>query len=333
MDQNQITVTEAVLAACFSGKASPAEQNAVERWRQSSPENESLFRDYSLIWERSGNFGAAPAFNPEEAYSRVLQKTVKTGSRAGVRVPLHYFTRVAAVSALIIVSLLLYRGAKSGTGFDQTSVATVENQEIKLADGTLVWLRNGSSLLFNSIDDGHSPRKVRLVGDGYFEVAHNPDRPFSVELDAGGAVEVLGTKFHVSQTSNATGVLVRSGKVRFSPVDGNFPVLTTSQKAVFNRDNSRMLVTKATSMNELSWHTGGLEFVSTPLSEVMLDLEKYYGVKITLENSALQGCLHTAPLTNTSLDEVLGTLEVAYGLRASKTADNEYRLSGGNCGR
>jgi ferric-dicitrate binding protein FerR (iron transport regulator) len=94
-----------------------------------------------------------------------------------------------------------------------------------------------------------------------------------------------------------------------------------------------MLVTKATSMNELSWHTGGLEFVSTPLSEVMLDLEKYYGVKITLENSALQGCLHTAPLTNTSLDEVLGTLEVAYGLRASKTADNEYRLSGGNCGR
>lgn len=333
MDQNQITVTEAVIAACFSGKASPAEQNAVERWRQSSPENESLFRDYSLIWERSGNFGTAPAFNPEEAYSRVLQKTVKTGSRAGVRVPLYYFTRVAAVSALIIVSLLLYRGANSGTGFDQTSVATVENQEIKLADGTLVWLRNGSSLLFNSIDDGHSPRKVRLVGDGYFEVAHNPDRPFSVELDAGGSVEVLGTKFHVSQTSNATGVLVRSGKVRFSPVDGNFPVLTTSQKAVFNRDNSRMLVTKATSMNELSWHTGGLEFVSTPLSEVMLDLEKYYGVKITLENSALQGCLHTAPLTNTSLDEVLGTLEVAYGLRASKTADNEYRLSGGNCGR
>ena len=67
MDQNQITVTEAVLAACFSGKATPAEQNAVERWRQSSPENESLFRDYSLIWERSGNFGDAPAFNPEEA--------------------------------------------------------------------------------------------------------------------------------------------------------------------------------------------------------------------------------------------------------------------------
>ena len=56
MDQNQITVTEAVLAAYFSGKATPEESAAVEKWRLLSPGNESAFRDYALIWERSGNF-------------------------------------------------------------------------------------------------------------------------------------------------------------------------------------------------------------------------------------------------------------------------------------
>jgi ferric-dicitrate binding protein FerR (iron transport regulator) len=82
-------------------------------------------------------------------------------------------------------------------------------------------------------------RKVRLTGDGYFEVAHNPDRPFSVELDGGGTVEVLGTEFHISQTGNNTSVLVKSGKVRFSPADGDYPVLTASQKAVFSKKTRR----------------------------------------------------------------------------------------------
>ncbi|MFM7153392.1 MAG: DUF4974 domain-containing protein, partial [Bacteroidota bacterium] len=62
-------------------------------------------------------------------------------------------------------------------------------------------------------------------------------------------------------------------------------------------------------------------------------LEQYYDVKITMENSALNTCLHTAPLTNSSLEEVLRVLELAYGLHSSKTSDNEYILTGGYCGR
>lgn len=333
MNQYQIHVTEAVLAAYFSGKATPEERSAVESWRWSSAANESQFQAYAFVWERSGNFEPAFQLDMEAAYSRVLQKAGQTAPVPGTRSRYYYLTRVAAVSAVLLVSLLWFRKNASEHHYDQSAVATVENQAFHLADGTVVWLRHGSKLQFNTSENGGSLRRVRLTGEGYFDVAHNPDRPFRVELEDGGTVEVLGTEFNVSQTGAATSVLVKSGKVRYSPSSGEYPVLTASQKAVFSKKDSRLTVSGAVSMNELSWHTGGLEFVSTPLSKVMEDLEQYFHVKITMENSALHTCLHTAPLTSSSLEEVLGTLEVAYGLQASRISEREYKLTGGYCGR
>lgn len=39
--------------------------------------------------------------------------------------------------------------------------------------------------------------------------------------------------------------------------------------------------------NELSWQTGGLEFIDTPLRDVIRDLEATYHVKISLSNPVL----------------------------------------------
>lgn len=332
MNQNQVTVTEAVLAAYFSGKATPEEKGAIDKWRLLSPENESLFRDYALIWDKAGRFEPVLHIDRDKAFARIVQKTEQPVRSFGISRNLRYFTRIAAVAVLLIVALLIFRQPREAY-HDQFTLATVENQEVHLADGSVVWLRGGSTLAYHAGDDGRSPRHVRLIGDGYFEVAHNPDRPFSVELDGGERIEVLGTEFNVTQSGKDIAVLVKSGKVRFSPGEGDFPVLTASQKAVYSKEDSRLTISEVHTMNELSWHTGGLEFVSTPLSRVIQDLEKYFQVKIILENSALNSCLHTAPLTNSSLEEVLGALEVAYGLKVNKISAREYRLSGGYCGR
>lgn len=332
MDQNQITVTEAVLAAYFSGKVTPEEYSAVENWRLLSPGNESAFREYALIWDRSGNFEPILNINKDVAFVRILEKTGIQMAASPVRRPLYYSSRVAAVIVLLIISVLVFREKGTGEVFDRTTLATTENQELHLSDGSVVWLRNGSSLYYNTEDDGSAFRKVRLKGDGFFEVAHNPARPFRVDLEDGASIEVLGTEFHVSQSVNNIGVLVKSGRVRFSPTRGDFPVLTSSQKAVYSKKDFRLTISESSSMNEFSWHTGGLEFVSTPLSVVIGDLEQFYQTKITLENSDLNPCLHTAPLNNAPLEEVLNALELAYGLRVIRT-ENGYKLTGGNCGK
>ena len=92
-----------------------------------------------------------------------------------------------------------------------------------------------------------------------------------------------------------------------------------------------MRVSTAGTLNDLAWQTGGLAFVKTPLSQVMSDLEKYYQVKISLNNPAMANCPHTAPLTNAPLTQVLEALALTYQLKVKEVGSGAYELSGGIC--
>ena len=125
---------------------------------------------------------------------------------------------------------------------------------------------------------------------------------------------------------------MREGKVRFSPAGNKTaPVLQTRDRAVFNRTNATLHLFKVPTFNELSWKTGGLEFVRTPLEVVIADLEKYYQVKIELRNPALRTCLHTAPLTNQPIERVLESLSLTYQMQVVKPAPGQFILTGGSC--
>lgn len=68
--------------------------------------------------------------------------------------------------------------------------------QLTLPDGSRVWLNAGSTLQYPARFSG-AERRVELVGEAYFEVAKDSQRPFHVATD-GQEVEVLGTQFNVS---------------------------------------------------------------------------------------------------------------------------------------
>jgi ferric-dicitrate binding protein FerR (iron transport regulator) len=136
----------------------------------------------------------------------------------------------------------------------------------------------------------------------------------------------------VRQTAHQTAVVVRSGKVRFSPTaQTTGPVLTANQKAIFDHSAAQVRVSTLSSLNELAWQTGGLEFVNTPLDHVVVDLERYYGVKIALRNPAMSACPHSAPLTSQPIEKVLETLALTHQLKVKKMGERSFELSGGIC--
>jgi transmembrane sensor len=120
--------------------------------------------------------------------------------------------------------------------------------------------------------------------------------------------------------------------VRFQPADSPYDVvLTAYQAATYTGVHEPMPVHNLTSLNQLSWQSGGLEFVRTPLAQVVKDLENHYGVTVALENPQLAECLHTAPLTSQPIDKVLASLALTYGLTVRQPAAGNYVLSGGSC--
>lgn len=75
--------------------------------------------------------------------------------------------------------------------------------QIKLADGTNVWLNTSSSLKY-PIEFGDSVRKVELSGEA-FEVSKNEKVPFIVATKEQSAT-VLGTEFNISNYEEQHGV-------------------------------------------------------------------------------------------------------------------------------
>jgi ferric-dicitrate binding protein FerR (iron transport regulator) len=240
--------------------------------------------------------------------------------------------RAAAVIVLLIAAIGVWRMYRQPNA-DRTEFASnTDKREITLPDGTHVWLRQEGRIEFPA-QFAPGERRVRLTGEAYFEVFHNAAQPFRVELPGGGVVEVLGTQFDIRALAGdpETSVLVKTGKVRFSP-DGKQTgtILVTGQKAVFARQQSRVTVTEVTSFNELAWQTGGLEFVKTPLATVITDLERYYKVHIELRNTALRTAVYTAPLTNQPIEKVLQSIALTYHMQVQKTNADHFVLNGGS---
>ncbi|MFD1628241.1 FecR family protein [Pseudopedobacter beijingensis] len=67
--------------------------------------------------------------------------------------------------------------------------------QVVLSDGTKVWLNAGSSFKYPGLFNGDI-RKVELLGEAYFEVAKDRNKPFIVVSD-GQEVKVTGTSFNV----------------------------------------------------------------------------------------------------------------------------------------
>ena len=75
-------------------------------------------------------------------------------------------------------------------------------------------------------------REVSFSGEAYFEVAHNPEKPFIVTTND-VKVEVLGTKFLVRTfVDKPTEVLVTEGKVKVTYLKNGESYIFTRQSNV-----------------------------------------------------------------------------------------------------
>ncbi len=320
----------------LTGEISPADQVILSEWLDQSAENQRFADDLRIAWEKSAGF--EKDFQPDlDAAFRQLQARIQTQPAA---IPLRVLSfrrqllRVAAAAVVLIFGVWGYQQFSGAVTAPESVIVSSSNgnSEVLLPDGTRVWLRQGAQVEYPAALAGKE-RLVRLQGEAYFEVARDSSKVFRVMMeDQKGGVEVLGTAFYVRQNAEETTVTVRSGKVRFYPdKDSKSVILAAGEKAVLNKTKRQLSTETVITFNELSWQTGGLEFVRTPMRQVISDLETYYGVQITLTNTNLQYCKHTAPLTNQSLAKVLESLSLTYQMQVKQTGPKIYQLTGGTC--
>jgi transmembrane sensor len=148
---------------------------------------------------------------------------------------------------------------------------------IKLSDGSMVWLNSESSLTYPTSFTGHG-RKVTISGEAYFEVAHNKEMPFTVS-HGGTTVQVLGTHFNVNAFEDEQDIKVTllEGSIRIINKT-NKAILKPGQQAIIN---SKIKVTNDVNMEQvMAWKNGLFDFSGDDLTTVLKQLGRWYDLKI-----------------------------------------------------
>lgn len=149
---------------------------------------------------------------------------------------------------------------------------------VKLADGTRVQLNSGSEFSYPVRFSGKD-RLVKLSGEGYFEVSHNPDQPFKVQSGP-QIVTVLGTHFNVQAYGNEpieTTLLEGKVLVQATTSTGS-AILSPNQQTRF--DNAKFKIKNVNALDYIGWTKNLFVFNDLTLGQIFKHLERWYDVEI-----------------------------------------------------
>jgi ferric-dicitrate binding protein FerR (iron transport regulator) len=203
-----------------------------------------------------------------------------------------------------------------------SQIASSGMRTVDLPDGSRVFLNEGASIHYpdNFVHD----RNIDLHGEAYFDVMSDPMNPFTVRSGK-VMVSVLGTSFNVKtlNRSDEVEVFVQSGEVSMS-VD-RFNREITLKPGELGKTSRKELVREIQKdPNYLSWKTKEFKFVEAELTEVLLELEESYHVRIHSETAELSDMKITTSYSGQSIDAILETIGTAFGLTVSLREDGYY---------
>ena len=296
-----------IIARVLSGEATAQERNELEKWQNLSNENKEAFEQMKVLWTQAMANDFEP--NTEEALKTVSAKI--GGKKKKIR-PLQLLLQVAAVAIIFIATGVYLKHELTPSRYQIFHAGVHEKKSIVLEDGTNVTLNENSTLTYpEHFDD--TVRAVTLEGEAYFDVNHNPKKPFVIKAGE-SQTRVLGTAFIVRARPDEKEITVsvHRGKVAFSQASAQV-ILTIGEKGTLDKTTGSVTEKYNDNLNDLSWQTNMLTFVGTPLNKVAGQLSEFYKVQVSLSSSELDSVKFSGQFYDKKIDEVLKNIELATG--------------------
>ena len=206
---------------------------------------------------------------------------------------------------------------------------------IMLSDGTKVWLNAGSQLIYPSVFINKT-RQVMLIGEAYFDVAKNPDKPFIVRA-SDIQVQVLGTRFDISAypEDKMIQTVLEVGKVTLKySVKGilnqEYSVdMVPNQKIEFDKSTGESKSQMVDVSKYISWKEGMLEFEKVDLIRAIKQVERYYDVKIRLADPMIGLYKLSGKLDlKDEPEEVLNVIKLTVPIDWQKKSNGDFVIIG-----
>ncbi len=296
----------------YKGECTEAEVKQVLSWFNEQQEGEKHIED---LWDSLTPIDIPHEHDASKTLTAIRQRVGIKKHHTTYHILRRQWFRVAAILILaFVLPLLIVKNEPPPTAYTVVQYVTKENpagrkSTLQLPDGSVVNLNAESRITYpESFHD--TIRKVSLVGEAFFEVAENKDKPFIVS-SAGVDTQALGTSFNVKayEEDEHVQVVLASGKVKVKQSQEK------SSEEVFLSPGEELRVEKQTYImsrqpadlyQTLAWKDNILVFNQAPAEQVFATLERWYGVTIVFpEKMRDDSWWFTGEYKNENLENVL----------------------------
>lgn len=337
----------------LSGEATEEELQELDGLKQRYPETALKLDIIFGIWKENPP-PREPALSFDDHLARLKKAEALPGEAPSVdeqptvMLPVaknkkRLFYYLAVAGSIIIIFFLGRIYFNSGTQHIErkNNVANIiatqrgSRTTVQLSDGTKVWLNADSKIYYDEAFKSNV-REVQLEGEAFFDVKKDSSRPFIIHTSVID-IKVLGTRFNVKsyKNENETETALISGRVEVS-IKGSPEkkiILRPNEKLIVKHPgpadtagNSKehgnaLLVVKALKKDpmyknspEILWMDNKLVFDGETLEAVCKKLERWYNVKITIQDESLKKGAYTAIFDGETLQNVLTALKITDGI-------------------
>ena len=272
-------------------------------------------------------------------FSRIAQKTGLTrqtiqpvNTRPTPRIG-QWLTIAASFMVLIATGWMVYNAIfhQSVDSVSEPEIARSFHgkQIVTLPDGSTVILNEESRLSFRE-NFGIENREVIFVGEGYFDIVHDPERPFIVHTGQVNTT-VLGTAFNLIAYEDQSEILVtvERGEVAVGDQEKIYDHILPEEQLVINTRTLHVEKERVDLDRVLAWKENFLILDDVTIRIAAEMIAKRYGVAVSVENEEMKNCMiNAAFLHGETLEQVLRVL--CGVLQADFSVENqEVTIKGG----
>ena len=299
----------------LGGGLAPSRQAELEAWLAGRPDRQALLARHEMLL-------ADPA---------MLLAAKRVSRQGAVDLPARRWAMFpwATASGLVAASLACVVLIDTMPRGERIRGERGHVEAITLGDGSIVRLNGASEV---RADLRRDARDLRLKGEGFFEVAPDSRRPFTV--DAGGVrVTAVGTRFNVEQHDTPKGALVE-----VVVLEGVVEVVSNKGAVTRAKAGERVRVLKGAVQHAVldqpdsetalpAWTAGWLELDEAGLLSVIDDLHRATGVKVELARSGMGDALVSGRFAYGQPENALAAIARLHGYKLTRQGANHYVLS------
>jgi len=229
----------------------------------------------------------------------------------------------AGIAAALLIGVILgvSTGAfKKAEPIVYTSIAPSGSiSQMILPDNTLVYLNSESEIKYIHRGSRGNP-EVFLYGEAWFQVTEDKKKSFVVHTDWYD-VQVTGTEFNVRAYRDEREIVttLESGTIVIPSTDG-FRIktnkeLTPGQQMVYDRDKNMLTIRNVEPKYYTSWKDNKLMFINTSLKELVILLERRYGVDIEVSDKSILNYHYDGTFKNEGILEIMELIKTTLPIK------------------